>query len=165
MGLVTVTVGGIDAGSDKIATTCESGVVEGDCEELLTLTGEEETELQGKPADAYSAISGKYPKATVAVMGYPEMFGGFYLLQEFPTALNAAVDRLNDIISEQAAESRLKFVNVRLVDVRDEFKGHEIGSFRPWINYGSENVGDSANFHPSATGYYQALLHDGVIPK
>lgn len=164
LGLVTLTVGGIDAGSDEIALACADGKVEGYCKDLLTITVEEEDALRGKLADAYSAISWKYPNATVAAMGYPRMFGGFYLTQAFPVALNAAIDRLNDIISNQAVASNAKFV-----DVREEFKGHEIGSARPWINFNSQDLGDSANFHPNETGYksgyYQALVNDSVIPK
>lgn len=164
LGLVTVTVGGIDAGSNQIATACAGGVVDEDCEALLTITSTEETELKGKLAKAYSAITQKYPVATVAVMGYPKMFGGFYLAYDFPKALNAAIDNLDRIIMEQAAASKVKFV-----DVREEFNGHEIGSARPWINYNSTTLDDPANFHPNATGYksgyYQALVNDGVIPK
>lgn len=162
--LVTVTVGGIDAGSNQVATACEGGVVDDDCKALLTITAEEETVLEGKLARAYSAIAEKYPAATVAVMGYPKMFGGFYLWYDFPRALNDSIAELDRIIMEQAAASKVKFV-----DVRQEFVGHEIGSFQPWINYNADNASDPANFHPNATGYksgyYQALVNDGLIPR
>lgn len=164
VGLVTVTVGGVDAGSNQIAGACEGGVVDEDCSAVLTITETEEAALRDKLAGAYSAIKQKYPVATVAVMGYPRMFGGFYLAHEFPKALNESIDNLDRIISHQAGLSGVKFI-----DVRDEFNGHEIGTFRPWINYNSNNLADPANFHPNATGYksgyYQALVNDGVIPK
>lgn len=164
LGLVTVTVGEIDAGSNQAGAACEGGVVDADCQAVLTIDSKEEAQLKQNLAGAYSAIRGKYPQAKVAVMGYPKMFAGFYLAYDFPKALNASIDNLNRIIKDQTFQSGVSFV-----DVREEFTGHEIGTFRPWINYNSTNPDDPANFHPNATGYksvyYQALVNDGVIPK
>lgn len=162
--LVTVTVGGIDAGSNQVAAACHDGVVDEDCQAVLTITETEELELEQKLSGAYSAIRSTYPNARVAVMGYPKMFAGFYLAYDFPKALNDSINTLNRIIREQTLASGVSFV-----DVREEFTGHEIGTFRPWINYSSSNANDPANFHPNATGYksgyYQALVNDGLVPK
>ncbi len=52
------------------------------------------------------------------------------------------------------------------MDVRDEFRGHELGSDDPWIN-GLE-TGQIAALHPTAEGYQygyrQTLVNDGIIP-
>lgn len=171
LGMVTVTVGGIDAGSNQITTECPDGQMTDRCRALLTIDREEETALRTKLAGAYSAIAQKYPVATIAVLGYPRMFGGFYLWYDFPRELNASIDKLNSIISQEVAASREKPGLSRLtyVDVTGEFNGHEIGTPRPWINYNSGSVEDPANFHPNATGYksgyYQALVNDGLLPR
>lgn len=170
LGMVTVTVGGIDAGSNQITTDCPGGKMTVECRALLTIDPAEEAKLKAKLAGAYAAIAQKYPAATIAVLGYPRMFGGFYLWSEFPRELNASIDKLNSIISQEVADSREKPGLSRLtyVDVAGEFSGHEIGTPRPWINY-SGNVDDPANFHPNATGYksgyYQALVNDNLLPR
>jgi lysophospholipase L1-like esterase len=162
--LVTLTVGGIDAGSNQVASTCANGTVTDACRALLTLTPEESAALSAKLAERYSQIRAVFVNARVVALGYPRFFTGLYLLAgEFPRLLNTSVDSLDSAIQKAARTAGAKFV-----DVRDEFNGHEIGSFSgAWINYG--NTSDpNEDFHPNATGYrsgyYRALVNDRVAP-
>ncbi|MDP5227523.1 MULTISPECIES: SGNH/GDSL hydrolase family protein [Arthrobacter] len=163
--LVTVTVGGIDAGSNQVATDCPNGTLTTECQALLTIDPTEAAALKAKLATAYAQIKTQFPTATVVAMGYPRMFTGLYLLSPFANALNSSINTLDGSISAQAAAS-----GVRFVDVRQAFSGHEIGSFSgQWINYNSSNTADPANFHPNATGYrsgyYQSLVNAGLLPR
>ncbi|GAA2201979.1 SGNH/GDSL hydrolase family protein [Sinomonas flava] len=162
VGLVTLTVGGIDAGSNQVATACPNGTVTQACIDLLTLTTAEQADLTTKLTTAYKTVKAKFPKAKVAAAGYPHFFTGIYLFSDFPRRLNASIDTLDSVIKSAAAANGVTFV-----DVRDEFNGHEIGSFSgQWINYGSTDPNE--DFHPNASGYrygyYQALVNDRVLP-
>ena len=161
--LVTLTVGGIDAGSNQVASACPGGTVTQACIDLLTLTDEEQTALISTLTAAYTQVKAAFPNARVVPVGYPRFFTGLYLFSDFPRRLNASIDTLNEVLKRAAAANSLKFV-----DVRDEFSGHEIGAFSgQWINYGAADPNE--DFHPNATGYrsgyYQALVNDGVLPK
>ncbi|GHG52295.1 hypothetical protein GCM10012320_22520 [Sinomonas cellulolyticus] len=162
IGLVTLTVGGIDAGSNQVSTACPNGTVTQACIDLLTLTTAEKASLTTKLTSAYQAVKAKFPKAKVAALGYPRFFTGIYLFLDFPRRLNASIDSLDSVIQSAATANGVKFV-----DVRDEFSGHEIGSTNQWINYGSADANE--DFHPNATGYrygyYQALVNDRVLPR
>ncbi|WP_017976100.1 SGNH/GDSL hydrolase family protein [Actinopolyspora halophila] len=153
--VVTISVGGNDAGFVPVVTSCATG---GDqaCDDAVTEAENYATEqLPGQLADTYDAISSKAPEARVGVVGYPRLFElGACLspLSEFERQrLNEAAETLNRSISEQARAAGFAFL-----DVKGDFEGHGVCGAQPWINGLSYPVGES--YHPNAAGHEQGLL-------
>lgn len=159
--LVTLTVGGNNLGFSRLGV-CATDPVE--CAKLLTITPTEAADLFSALVETYWAVKAKYPLARVVVLTYPRLFVPGYRTQVLPATFSAAVNAsgavLNEIVVAAAQVSP-----VTLVDVRDEFKDHAIGSAVPWISFSTDPI---ASLHPNAvgyrSGYFQALVNDGVIP-
>ncbi|NHD17455.1 MULTISPECIES: SGNH/GDSL hydrolase family protein [unclassified Actinopolyspora] len=153
--VVTVSVGGNDAGFVPVVTSCATG---GDqaCDDAVTEAENYAAEqLPGQLADTYDAIAAKAPEARVGVVGYPRLFElGACLspLSEFERQrLNEAAETLNRAISEQARAAGFTFL-----DVEDDFEGHGACGAQPWINGVSYPVGES--YHPNAAGHERGML-------
>ncbi|GAA2931490.1 SGNH/GDSL hydrolase family protein [Streptomyces mexicanus] len=148
--LVSITVGGNDAGFADVMTTC---VLQSDSTCLSRINTAEayvDTTLPGKLDNLYSTIRAKAPAAHVVVLGYPR----FYLLGQTclglsetkRSAINDAADRLDAAIAKVAANHGFTFG-----DVRTTFSGHEICSGSSWLHSVDWlNIGQS--YHPTATG-------------
>lgn len=157
--LVTLTVGGNDAGFSDTMTTC---VLQGTsaCESRVAEANEYVTTTLPDQLDAaYDAIREQAPQAEVVVLGYPRLYqlnGGCVLgiSEESRAALNDAADHLNDVISKRAADHGFTYG-----DVRPAFTGHEICSDDSWLHSVTLPVEDS--YHPTAEGqsggYYPVL--------
>ncbi|GLZ05017.1 lipase 1 [Actinomadura sp. NBRC 104412] len=167
--LVSITVGGNDAGFARVMETCvlqstascETAVA--NAESFMRNT------LPGRLDSLYSSIRSKSPSARVVVLGYPRLYiqnssGCIGLSQTKRAALNRAADTLNTSIS--GAVSRAGFT---FSDVRDEFAGHELCSGDGWLHSLTYPIGDS--YHPTArghaNGYYPALRSStsGVLAR
>ncbi|SDP55046.1 Lysophospholipase L1 [Actinopolyspora xinjiangensis] len=153
--VVTVSVGGNDAGFGEVVTTCTTG---GDqaCDDVVTEAENYATQqLPAELAGTYDAIADAAPAARVAVVGYPRLFElgpCLSLLSEFERGrLNEAADTLNSVIAEQAEAAGFSFR-----DVREEFAGHGVCGGQPWINGLSYPIEES--FHPNAAGHEQGFL-------
>ncbi|MEU6482127.1 SGNH/GDSL hydrolase family protein [Streptomyces sp. NPDC047017] len=148
--LVSITIGGNDAGFSDVMTTC---VLQSDStclSRIDTARAYVSSTLPGKLDNLYSVIRGKAPSARVVVIGYPR----FYLLGQTclglsdtkRSAINAAADLLDTTIAKAAANHGFGFG-----DVRTTFSGHEICSGNSWLH--SVNwldIGES--YHPTAAG-------------
>ncbi|MGJ7904997.1 SGNH/GDSL hydrolase family protein [Actinopolyspora sp. H202] len=155
--MVTVSIGGNDAGFVDVITTCNTG---GDqtCDDAVTEAENYATQqLPAELAETYDAIAAAAPRAQVAAVGYPRLFelgSCLSLLSEFERGrLNDAADTLDSVIAEQAAAAGFSFL-----DVRDNFSGHGVCGAQPWINGLSYPVEES--FHPDAAGHEQGFLPD-----
>ncbi|GAA2635818.1 SGNH family lipase [Dactylosporangium fulvum] len=149
--LVSVTVGGNDAGFATIMTTC---VLYGETEcvaAVQTAENKARTELPAKLAAVYNGIKSRAPSARVIVVGYPV----FYQLgtvcvglsANSRTKINEGINLIDDIIRTAATAAGFKFA-----DVRSTFVGHQLCSYgEKWLhalNY--LNIGIS--YHPTAAG-------------
>lgn len=150
-GLVSLSVGGNDAGFADVMTTC---VLQSESKCLARIAqarGYVETTLPGNLDKVYSAISAKAPAAEVVVLGYPRFYklgGGCLagLSEKERGAINSAADFLNSTTAKRAADHGFTFG-----DVTSTFTGHEICSGDAWlhsVNWG--NIGES--YHPKAAG-------------
>ncbi|MBA0052435.1 SGNH/GDSL hydrolase family protein [Streptomyces sp. AJS327] len=149
-GLVSISIGGNDAGFADAMTTCVTQG-EGACLERMEeakgyLTGT----LPGKLDGVYSAIKDKAPNAQVVVLGYPrfyELDGGCTvgLSEKSRAAINATADVLSDVTSERAGAHGFDYG-----DTRSTFSGHEICSSDEWLHSVTFPIGDS--YHPTAAG-------------
>ncbi|MFD0856768.1 SGNH/GDSL hydrolase family protein [Actinomadura adrarensis] len=157
--LVSITVGGNDAGFSTVMQTCVLQSV-ANCE---TAVRNAETFMQntlpGRLDSLYDSIRGRAPSASVVVLGYPRLYtqstsGCVGIGETKRRALNRAADTLNTSIAKEVAEAGFTFS-----DVRDEFAGHELCSGDGWLNSVTWPLGDS--YHPTARGhsggYYPAL--------
>ncbi|MBP5894670.1 SGNH/GDSL hydrolase family protein [Streptomyces scabiei] len=149
-GLVSVSVGGNDAGFSDVMTTC---VLQSDSSCLARINTAKayvDSTLPGRLDEVYSAISAKAPAAHVVVLGYPRFYqlGGTCpgLSQAKRSAINNAADYLNTALAKRAADHGFTFG-----DVRSAFTGHELCSGSAWLHsLNLLNVGES--YHPKAAG-------------
>lgn len=150
--LVSVTVGGNDAGFSDIIKTC---VLEGEGACISAVQAAEDrgrTELPGKLDTTYGAIRSAAPSAQVVVLGYPEFYelGHTFcvgLSEKSRTKINEGINVINSVI-ETAAAARAGFV---FGDVRGNFDGHQLCSGGKWLH--ALNVSDlTVSYHPFESG-------------
>ncbi|ULR49577.1 SGNH/GDSL hydrolase family protein [Streptomyces deccanensis] len=149
-GLVSVSVGGNDAGFADVMTTCVLQSDSACVSRINTAKAYVDSTLPGQLDKVYSSISAKAPAAHVVVLGYPRFYqlGGTCpgLSQAKRTAINNAADYLNTAIAKRAADHGFTFG-----DVRSAFTGHELCSGSAWLHsLNLLNIGES--YHPKAAG-------------
>lgn len=155
--LVTITIGGNDAGFVNVVSTCILGG-DGACQWMVDGAKRYATNvLPGKLDSTYAAIRGRAPNARVVVLSYPRLFeltptcNVFGLSLAKRTMLNSAADTLAGVTAGRAQAAGDTFV-----DVRGIFAGHGICGPSTWINPTTWPIGDS--YHPTASGYRYGYL-------
>jgi lysophospholipase L1-like esterase len=149
--LVSITVGGNDAGFADVMTTCVLQSEANCISRIEQAKGYVDTTLPGQLDQVYSAISAKAPAARVVVLGYPRFYklnGSCVagLTENERRAINGAADHLNTAIAKRAADHGYTFASVV-----GTFTGHEICSGSSWLHsLNWLNIGDS--YHPTAAG-------------
>jgi lysophospholipase L1-like esterase len=154
--LVSITVGGNDAGFSSVMETC---VLEGEtaCGEAVSDAEDYvRTTLPARLDAVYSAIKSKAPKAHVVVLGYPHFYkiGGSCIVGLSDTArgyINRGADTLDSTIKKEASNAGFTFA-----DVRPAFTGHEICSGSAWLHSVTYPIDES--YHPTATGQKSGYL-------
>lgn len=157
--LVTITVGGNDAGFTRVMEACVIGSIGGPgaCENATDDAIEYvHTTLPGRLDATYSAIAQAAPNAEVVVLGYPRLYtlDGSCHIGIGDTArgyLNHAADELDQTIAKRAANAGFEFV-----DVRDAFADHGICSSDWWLNSTTWPIADS--YHPNQKGHRYGYL-------
>ncbi|MFF3847641.1 SGNH/GDSL hydrolase family protein [Streptomyces sp. NPDC002328] len=149
-GLVSITIGGNDAGFADVMTTCVTSSDSGCVSRINTARAYVDSTLPGKLDGVYSAIRSKAPNARVVVIGYPRFYKlgttCLGLSETKRTAINNAADHLDAAIARRAAAHGFVFG-----DVRTTFTGHEICSGSSWLHSVNWlNIGES--YHPTASG-------------
>ncbi|MGW8065704.1 SGNH/GDSL hydrolase family protein [Streptomyces ziwulingensis] len=149
-GLVSISVGGNDAGFGDVMTTCVLQSDSSCLSRIATAKAYVDSTLPGALDNVYSAISGKAPNAEVVVLGYPRFYqlgaACLGLSETKRKAINDASDHLNTAIAKRAAGHGFTFG-----DVRPTFTGHELCSGSPWLHsLNWLNIGES--YHPTAAG-------------
>ncbi|MBG0856476.1 SGNH/GDSL hydrolase family protein [Streptomyces spinoverrucosus] len=149
-GLVSISVGGNDAGFADVMTTCVLQSDSACVSRINTARAYVDTTLPGKLDNVYSAIRSKAPSAHVVVLGYPRFYklgqSCLGLSETKRKAINDASDHLNTAIEKRALNHGFTFG-----DVRSTFTGHEICSGASWLHSVNWlNIGES--YHPTANG-------------
>ncbi|WP_350276103.1 SGNH/GDSL hydrolase family protein [Kribbella sp. HUAS MG21] len=160
--IVSVQVGGNDAGFSSVITECAKPSWLGDCTgAIANAQSIINNTLPGRLNNLYSAIRGRAASADVVVVGYPRLFNGtdcnagtFFSPTEM-NRLNATADLLNSKISASASAAGFAFVNPTA-----KFIGHAVCGSPEWINGLSNPVSES--YHPNVTG--QVAYADLVQP-
>lgn len=155
-GLVSITVGGNDAGFADVMSTCVLHSQSACLDRVAQARTFVDKSLPGLLDTAYAAIRAKAPHAHVVVLGYPRIYQvpGDCLLgigDTSRTAINAAADDLDGVIAKRAADHGFTFA-----DVRTAFTGHELCSGSPWLHSVTLPVDES--YHPTAAGQKGAYL-------
>ncbi|MBB5907045.1 SGNH/GDSL hydrolase family protein [Actinoalloteichus hymeniacidonis] len=152
--LVSLSIGGNDAGFVEVISTCTLLTTEA-CQSAVNRANTFiETELPTKLDNTYGAIGAAAPNAQVVVLGYPRLYelGGNCVISETKrTMLNETADLLSDVTA-----ARVSAAGYSYVDVRDTFAGRGVCSASPWINGIYWPIGES--FHPNAAGHTNAYL-------
>lgn len=154
--LVTVQVGGNDAGFTDVITTCTFGSDQDCANRVNTAKAYAANTLPGLLNNVYGTIRSKSPSARVVVLGYPRLYKvpgscNVGLSDTKRAAINSGSDALHATISARAAAAGFSYV-----DVRGAFTGHEICSSSWWLNSLSWPVEES--YHPNRAGHQSGYL-------
>lgn len=154
--LITVQVGGNDAGFTDVITTCTFGSDQDCANRVEQAEAYTANTLPGLLDSTYSAIRSKSPSARVVVLGYPRLYKvpgscSVGLSDTKRAAINSGSDALHNTISARAAAAGFSYV-----DVRGVFTGHEICSSSWWLNSLSWPVEES--YHPNRAGHESGYL-------
>jgi lysophospholipase L1-like esterase len=148
--LVSITIGGNDAGFSSVVTSC---VTIGCSSAIANATTYIRNTLPGKLNTVYAAIQRQAPSARVAVLGYPRLFsssscaGTTGIDASERTQLNAVADLLDSTIAARAAAYGFRYVSAI-----GSFTGHAICSGSAWLNgLNIFSIGES--FHPNRSGH------------
>ncbi len=162
--LVTVTVGGNDAGFSDVIQTCTLGS-DSDCTNRVnTAKTYVNNTLPPLLTNTYNAIKAKAPGARLVVLSYPRFYtvpGSCWvgLSDTKRTAINSGADTLASVIQSRAASAGATFV-----DVRPSFVGHNICSSNDdYLHSLTWPVIES--YHPTVAGQsggYYAPLRNAI---
>jgi len=149
-GLVSISIGGNDAGFADVMTTCVLNSESTCLARIAQARTYADNTLPGLLDNVYDAIHAKAPNAHVVVVGYPHFYkiggscwGG--LSDTSRAAINGAADELDTVTAKRAANHGFSFA-----DVRGTFTGHELCSGSPWLNSLTFPIDES--YHPKAAG-------------
>jgi lysophospholipase L1-like esterase len=157
--LVTISIGGNDAGFADVMTDCNLGSDDSCVARNQEAQDFGRTTLPGLLDGVYTEIRNRAPSAQVVVLGYPHIYqlGGSCSVGLSETkrgAINGSADVLAEVIAGRASAFGFTFV-----DGRSAFAGHEICSGDWWLNSITWPIDES--YHPNAAGhsggYYAAL--------
>ncbi|MQA60153.1 MAG: lipase [Actinophytocola sp.] len=153
--LVSVSIGGNDAGFADVMYTCTVGSDSECVRRVDEAKAYAQETLPGLLDNTYAAIAANAPNARVVVMGYPRIFSStwcWWFSNTKRNAVNSAADLLSDVTAGRASAAGFKYE-----DTRDDFAGHEVCRSSPWINgIVWENLVES--YHPNKAGHVNGYL-------
>jgi lysophospholipase L1-like esterase len=154
--LVTITIGGNDAGFSSVMETCVLDSTSS-CESAVS-AGQQfvEKTLPGRLDTMLADIHAHAPNAKVIVGDYPDFYDlsaslCIGLSGADHQALNAGVNDLDGVLQAAATRDGDAFA-----DVRTRFSGHELCDGAGWLNSVTLPIGNS--YHPTATGQKSGYL-------
>jgi lysophospholipase L1-like esterase len=157
--LVTLTIGGNDAGFASTVISCTLASDSGCAATVASAMRAAHDDLPAKLDATYAAIRRKAPNARVVVLGYPILFdvtiascgvGGMSIAKR--KLINSGAVDLNKLIAD-----RVEAAGLTWADVTDEFAGHGICGPAPWLN-GLTVIPATNSFHPNGSGYRYGYL-------
>jgi hypothetical protein len=151
--IVTITIGGNDAGFSDVIVECAKPSWLSDCAgRVTTAQNFIRNTLPGRLNNVYASIDSRSPNATVVVLGYPRLFmgedcnAGTFFSGDDMTRLNTTADILRDITRTRAQAYGFTFK-----DAIPPFTGHAVCSSTEWVNGLSNPTSES--YHPNRTGH------------
>jgi lysophospholipase L1-like esterase len=162
--LVTMTIGGNDAGFSNVIINCAAYYFT--CDSAISSANSFiQNQLPGLLDTTYSDIRSHAPNAHVVILGYPHLFTSTgttcnfnALTSTHEKELNNTADLLDGVISGRAAAHGFTYV-----DPRNAFLPHEVCSSSEWLNGQSNPLSES--YHPNISGQSEfATLIEAVLP-
>ncbi len=155
-GLVSLTVGGDDAGFSDVITTCVTGSDDTCVSRVNTAESYITNTLPARLDAVYNAVHSKAPSAKVVVLDYPHLYKLNTLCLGLSSTkhnkLNEAADLIDSVISARASAHGFTFG-----DVRTTFSGHELCSGDDYLH--SLVISPTwESYHPTATGHSKGYL-------
>jgi lysophospholipase L1-like esterase len=156
--LVSITIGGNDAGFPHVMETCVLLPTSSCLQAVATAESFVARQLPAKLTATLRAIKSHAPGAKVVVLGYPEPFdlsrsaSCIGLSTRDRTALNQGADELDAALRTAAQTSHDTFA-----DVRGQFRGHEICDPGSWL-YSVDLLAIGSSYHPNASGQEYGYL-------
>ncbi|TDD00115.1 SGNH/GDSL hydrolase family protein [Nonomuraea deserti] len=168
--LVTLSIGGNDAGFTKVLTGCIVKLPGSSaCVEQAAAVNRRIEELRSSVLTVLRELRVRAPGARVIVLGYPRPFPANpvrtvdNLSPQDQRWLNGMTRRLNDTVGAVAAGFDRMLAafeapgSVEYVDAYDAFTGHEVGRPQPYLNGLHVDMGDlrvnARSYHPTGAGY------------
>ena len=152
--LVTITIGGNDAGFADVIASCLFGAPAACDGRIARAERFVRRDLPARLRRVYAAIRERAPQATVLVVGYPRLFAARPWCGSFGRIDAVEQGRLNDgsdLLARTIEAEVRRHRGFRFVDVRRAFDGHGVCSGAPYIRGVSDQV--FASFHPNVPGY------------
>jgi lysophospholipase L1-like esterase len=154
--LVTLTVGGNDAGFVNAATACLTGT-DDECTFATNLGAYySRTKLTDDLAALYADIKARAPKAQIYVLGYPRVIdpeGTGSCGAITPNALRRKqMTHMADHMAEGIQDATKRVSGVTFIDMRLPFAGHEACTTEPFVN-GVDANHITEIFHPNDYGH------------
>ncbi|WP_205699651.1 SGNH/GDSL hydrolase family protein [Conexibacter sp. SYSU D00693] len=156
-GIVTITIGGNDAGFSSVITECAKPEWASVCDTRVNSAQSYiRNTLPGQLNNVYAQIRSRAPSARVVVLGYPRIFAGIdcnagtWFDTDDMQMLNATADLLRD-----TTRARAQAYGFTFKDAIPPFTGHAVCQAE-WINGLSNPIGES--YHPNRTGHSSGYL-------
>jgi lysophospholipase L1-like esterase len=150
--LVSITIGGNDAGVSSVIQTC----VLGSTSSCLNAIAAAETfiaaQLPARLNTTLKTIRAHAPAAKIVLLGYPDLYDlsksstCIGLSTQDRIALNGGANHLDSALATAAAANSDTFA-----DVRGQFAGHEICDPGSWL-HSVDIFAISSSYHPTANG-------------
>jgi lysophospholipase L1-like esterase len=159
--LVTISVGGNDAGFAKVLISCGLPAWASNC--YRSVDGARayiRDVLPGALRSLYADIRTRAPRAKVTVVGYARLFNGedcnplTFFSDAEQNELNATADLLNATTRDVAVQAGLEFA-----EVAPRFVGHTACDDDPWLS-GLVVPAFVDSYHPNPVGYAE-----GYVPE
>jgi lysophospholipase L1-like esterase len=150
--LVSVTIGGNDAGFSSVLETCVLSSTSSCVKAVTTAESFVATQLPARLNRTLQAIRAHAPSAKVVVLGYPDLYdlsksgSCLGLSTQDRTVLNQGADALDGALKTAAQANGDTFA-----DVRAKFAGHVICDSGSWL-HSVDIFAISSSYHPTAAG-------------
>ena len=150
--LVSITIGGNDAGFSSVMETCVLASTSTCVNAVKTAETFVAGQLPARLDSTLQTIAADAPNAKVVVLGYPDLYdlsnsgSCIGLSTQDRAALNQGADDLDNAL-QAAAEAN----NDTFADVRGQFGGHEICDSGSWL-HSVDIFAISTSYHPTAAG-------------
>ncbi|MEV0649733.1 SGNH/GDSL hydrolase family protein [Phytomonospora sp. NPDC050363] len=149
--LVTISIGGNDAGFSSVITQCAKPWPYTCTKEIAAANAFIRDTLPGRLDNVYEQIRSKAPNARVVVVGYPRLFNGetCNALARLSAGEQSELNKTADLLAT-TTKGRVTAHGYSFVDPRDPFEGHQVCDDTEWINGLSNPVIES--YHPNRGG-------------
>jgi lysophospholipase L1-like esterase len=150
--LVSITIGGNDAGFSGVMETCVLGSTSACLNAVSTAETFIASQLPARLTTTLQTIRAHAPAAKIVLLGYPDLYDlsksrtCIGLSTQDRTALNGGANDLDSALAAAAAANGATFA-----DVRGRFAGHEICDSGSWL-HSVDIFAISSSYHPTASG-------------